>query len=190
MRVATIKITGLTPYSPSKAFTAEKGDKEGPEQYDIRCWRDHAHVDKDGNVIIPAVAIGKAIVDTASFLGKGGELQKKGSAKWTENFIRGIAIAKSATIGVKAEEMTEPEMVYCHADGNPKSGKRVWRRFPMFQNWAATLVVHILDDSIPEDVFKKVVDSCGLFNGFGRYSPRVGGYLGRFLVDEIVIQKK
>ena len=188
MRVATIKIRGITPYSPSKAFTSEKKDKESPEQFDIRCWREHAHVNSKNEVVIPSVAIGNAIVDTAAFLGKGGELQKKGSAKWTENFIRGIAIAQSAPIGCNADTMKEPEMIYAHADGNPKSGKRVWRRFPIFHDWGATLVVHILDDSIPVDVFKRVVESCGLFNGFGRYSARVGGHNGRFIVEELSIK--
>lgn len=187
MRVATIQIKGLTPYSPSKAFSSEKRDKESAEDFDKRCWREHAHVDANGNVVIPSVAIGKAVVDTASFLGKGGELQKKGSAKWTENFIRGIAVAKSMAIGHKADAMKEPELVYCHADGNPRSGKRVWRRFPMFHEWASTMVIHILDDSIPEHIFQKVIESCGLFNGFGRYSPRVGGHLGRFTVESIEI---
>jgi len=49
------------------------------------------------------------------------------------------------------------------------------------------LIVHILDDSIPEDVFGKVVNDCGLFNGFGRYSPRVGGHNGRFTVEDLKI---
>jgi hypothetical protein len=188
MRVATIKIKGITPYSPSKAFTSEKKDKESPEAFDIRCWREHAHVDASGNIVIPSVSIGKALADTASFLSKGGELKKVGNAKWAENFFRGLAIAKSPQIGYKSADMKEPEMVYCHADGNRKSGKRVWRRFPIFHDWTATLVVHILDDSIPEDVFAKVVESCGLFNGFGRYSPRTGGHNGRFVVESLSIK--
>lgn len=188
MRVATIRIKGITPYSPSKAFQSEKKEKESPEQFDIRCWREHAHVDAKGNVVIPSVAIGKAIVASAAFLSKGGFLQKKGAATWKENFERGLAIASSPAIGHTADEMTEPEMIYAHADGNPKGGKRVWRRFPIFQDWDATLVIHILDDSIPVEVFKQVMDACGLFNGFGRYSPRVGGHNGRFIVEDISIK--
>ncbi len=188
MRVATIEIKGLTPYSPSRAFQSGKKDKESPEDFDKRCWREHAHVNEAGEVVIPAVTIGKAIIDTAAFLGKGGELQKKGSAKWTENFIRGLAVASSAPIGHKATSMVEPESVYCHADGNPKSGKRVWRRFPIFHTWECTWTVHILDDSIPDEVFKRVVNSVGTFNGVGRSSPRVGGFNGRFTIEDIAIK--
>ncbi len=187
MRVATIEIKGLTPYSPSKAFQSEKKEKESPENFDIRCWREHAHVNVDGEIVIPSVAISKAIIATASFLGKGGFLQKKGAAKWTENFERGLAVAESSPIGHKEASMKEPELVYCHADGNPKSGKRVWRRFPFFSEWAATLVIHILDDSIPNEIFERVVNDVGLFNGFGRCSARVGGHLGRFTIEKCTI---
>ena len=188
MRVATIKIKGITPYSPSKAFTSEHREKESPEQFDIRCWKEHAHVDATGNIVLPSVSIGKAIVDSAAFLSKGGFLQKKGSSTWKENFERGLAISKSPTIGATVDDMKAPEMIYAHADGNKKSGKRVWRRFPIFPEWSATLVIHVLDDSIPESVFKQVMEACGLFNGFGRYSPRVGGHNGRFVIEEFEIK--
>jgi len=187
MRIAKIEITGLTPYSPSKAFQSEKKPKESPAEFDERCWREHAHVNSDGEVVIPSTAVSKAIQATAAYLGKGGFLQKKGAAKWTENFERGLAVAVSPPIGHTADSIETPELVYCHADGNRKSGKRVWRRFPFFSNWSAVLEVHILDDSIPVDVFERVIADCGVFNGFGRYSPRVGGSLGRFVVDKCTI---
>ena len=189
MRIATIRIKGLTPYSPSRAFQSEKKSKELPEDFDKRCWREHAHVNAEGEVVLPSEAIRKGIIETAEFLGKGGFLQKKGSAKWTENFQRGLAVTTSAPIGHTAESMKEPELVYCHADGNPKSGKRVWRRFPFFPEWGATLIVHILDDSIPEEVFGRVVDETGVFNGMGRSSPRTKGQLGRFVVEKCEISE-
>ena len=187
MRIATIEIKGLTPYSPSKAFQSEKKPKESHEEFDKRCWREHAHVNKNDEVVIPAEVTRKAIIETAEFLGKGGFLQKKGAAKWTENFQRGLAVTEGSPIGHTVESMSEPELVYCHADGNPKSGKRVWRRFPFFREWEATLTVHILDDSIPEEIFNRVIDEVGVFNGFGRSSPRTKGQLGRFIVEKCTI---
>lgn len=187
MRVATVQIKGLTPYSPSKAFTSEKKEKESPEEFDIRCWREHAHTDADGNVVIPSVAIGLGLASAAAYLSKGGFLKKKGSATWAQNFLCGLAVAKSPSIGCHIDDCKEPEMVYCNADGRRGSGKRVWRRFPFFNDWEATLVIHILDDSIPDDVFKQVLEAFGLFNGMGRYAPRVGGHLGRFTVESCKI---
>lgn len=188
MRVATIKIRGLTPYSPSKAFQSEKNEKESPEDFDKRCWKEHAHTNDKGEVVIPAVAVGLALANAAAYLSKGGFLKKKGSATWAQNFLCGLAVATSPTIGHNLADCKDPELVYSNADGRRGSGKRVWRRFPIFHEWAATLTVHILDDSIPEDVFSQVVDACGHFNGFGRYAPRVGGFLGRFIVEDLKIK--
>lgn len=188
MRVATIAIKGLTPYSPSRAFQSERNDKESHEDFDKRCWREHAHTNKQGDVIIPSSAIMKGIVNSADFLAKGGFLKKVGSSKWNENFKCGLAIAASPSIGHKATEMEEPILIYAHADGNPKSGKRVWRRFPIFDQWQATFEVHILDDSIPDDVFERVIEAFGMFNGLGRWSPRVGGQNGRFTIEKLTIK--
>ncbi len=186
MRVATIKIKGLTPYSQSKPLRSEKKKSETHDDFAQRIWREHIHSDDDGNVVIPAVSIGPAFATAASYLGKGGGLQKKGQATWAENFRCGLAIAESPKIGKTVEEAVA-EPVYCHADGKRSSGSRVWRTFPIFHEWTATLVVHILDDTIPKDIFNRVVEALGLFNGFGRGRPQNGGYLGRFTVESCVI---
>ena len=88
---------------------------------------------------------------------------------------------------LKAKD-AKSKRVYCHADGRRGSGKRVWRTFPVWEKWATTLVIHILDDSIPEDIFAKVLEAFGLFIGIGRYRPQNGGYLGRFIVGSLDIR--
>jgi len=186
MRIATIQIEGLTPYSQSRALQSEKKKEETYDDFDRRIWPEHMHcVGKD--VCVPAVAIIKGMAEAASYLGKGGELKKKGASHWGQNFQCGLAVARNPLIG-KTADQARPERCYCHADGNRKSGKRVWRTFPIFDEWKATLVIHILDDSIPEEIFEKVLNAFGLFIGIGRYRPENGGYLGRFTVKKIAIQ--
>ncbi len=198
LRIATIEIKGLTPYSQSRAFQSEKKKDEDHETFDERSWPEHMHVNEDGDVFIPAVAIMQGMAAAASYLGKGGNLQKKGSSTWAQNFNCGLAIAQGPSIGIKAEAASKVtpghpsggikcEKVYCNADGRRGSGKRVWRRFPMFDSWTATLVIHILDETIPQEIFEKVLDAFALFIGMGRYRPENGGYLGRFLVEKLVI---
>jgi len=187
MRIATIQIKGITPYSQSKAIQSEKKKDESHDDFDKRVWREHLHTDADGNVVLPAVAIGLGIANTAAYLSKGGELKKKGNATWSENFRCGLAVAKSPSIGITADEI-EAERVYCNADGKRGSGKRVWRTFPMAYDWEATVIVHILDDTIPVDVFERVIEQWGIVNGIGRYRPQNGGYLGRFVVEKCEIK--
>lgn len=191
MRVATISIVGLTPYSQSRAYQSERASNETHDEFDKRAWKEHQHVDQDGKPFIPAVAILQGMASAASYLGKGGDLKKKGSANWAENFRCGLALDKGPRLDPKPGTKTiEPraEAVYCNADGKRGSGKRVWRTFPVFDEWSATLIVHILDDSIPDEIFTKVVTAFGLFIGVGRYRPGNGGYLGRFTVKKLDIQ--
>jgi len=186
MRVATIEVKGLTPYSQSKPLQSERKKEETHDDFDQRIWQERIHHDDAGNVFIPATCISQGLAVSASYLGKGGGLSKKGQATWAENFRCGLAIANSPKIGKTVDDAVA-ERVYCHADGKRTCGTRVWRTFPIFHDWAATFVIHILDDTIPEEIFKKVVEAFGLFNGVGRYRPQNNGYLGRFVIEKFEI---
>lgn len=188
MRVATIEVTGLTPYSQSKPAKSERKPEEEWMAFEERVWRERIHVDKEGHVFIPAVGIVNGMATAASYLGKGGELKKIGSSTWAENFRCGLAVAEGPIID-KTVKDAEGEWIYANSDGKRGSGKRVWRCYPIFHSWESTFTIHILDDSIPEDVFRKVVEAFGLFNGVGRYRPQNGGYLGRFQVVKCEIKK-
>jgi len=185
MRLVTLEIEGLTPYSQSRALQSTKEKDEEHNTFDSRIWPEHIHADEDGNVVIPAVAILQGLAKAASYLGKGGALKKKANATWAENFRCGLAIARSPALDTK--QKARPERCYCHANGQRSSGTRVWRTFPIWDDWKATVLVHILDDSIPEDIFGKVAEAAGLFIGIGRYRPENGGYLGRFTVKKATI---
>jgi hypothetical protein len=185
MRIATIRVKGLTPYSQSRALQSDKNREETHDDFDKRIWQEHLHVGTDGVFFIPAVSIIQGMASAASYLGKGGELKKKGQANWAENFRCGLAMARGPVI---EGSPPRPERVYCNADGKRGSGKRVWRTFPIFDEWSATFEIHILDDTIPEEVFIRVVNAFGLFIGIGRYRPQNGGYLGRFTVESLTIK--
>lgn len=199
LRIATIQIKGLTPYSQSRAFQSEKKKDEDHETFDERCWPEHMHVNEAGEVFIPAVAILQGMSVAASYLGKGGNLAKKGAATWAQNFTCGLAMAQGPSIGIKGADASKVtcdaasggikcEKVYCHVLGRRGTGARVWRRFPVYENWSTTLVIHILDETIPKEIFEKVLDAFALFIGMGRYRPENGGYLGRFLIEKLVIK--
>ena len=187
IRTATIQIEGITPYSQSRAFQTEKVKNETHDDFDRRAWPEHLHVDEAGDVFIPAVSILQGMAAAASYLGKGGNLNKKGQATWAQNFTCGLAVARGPSLCVK-QDAARPERVYCNADGKRGSGKRVWRTFPVFDQWATTLIISILDDTIPEDIFTRVLDAFGLFIGIGRYRPQNGGYLGRFTVKKLEVK--
>ncbi len=187
MRNAVIKIKGLTPYSQSRALQSEKTREETHEDFDKRIWPERMHVTEDGEVFIPATAITQGMAAAASYLGKGGNLKKKGNATWAQNFTCGLAIAQGPRLGVQAKDV-RPELVYCHVNGQRGSGARVWRRYPIIDEWSTTFTIHILDDSIPDAIFRQVLEAFGLFVGIGRYRPLNGGYLGRFTIEDLAIR--
>lgn len=185
MRTATIEIVGLTPYSQSRALTSEKERSETYDDFDRRTWPEHMHVDADSKTFIPAVALLQGIAAAASYLAKGGELKKKGNSTWAQNFLCGVAVARGPEL---QSGPARPERIFCNADGKRGSGTRVWRTFPVFDQWGATVLVHVLDDTIPDEVFDRVVKAFGLFIGIGRYRPQNGGYLGRFTVKSLKME--
>ena len=185
MRIATIQIKGITPYSQSRPLEAEKDRNESHDDFDKRIWMSHAHIDNDGDPFIPAVSIIQGMAAAASYLGKGGELKKKGQSTWAQNFTCGLAVARGPKFG---GSKVRPERVYCNADGKRGSGTRVWRTFPIYDEWTSTIMIHILDDTIPDEVFAKVLEAFGLFIGVGRYRPQNGGYLGRFVIEKVEIK--
>jgi len=189
MRIATIQIEGLTPYSQSRPLMSQKARNESHDEFDARVWTEHLHTDpQQKTVIIPATSINQGLAEAAAYLSKGGELKKKGQATWSQNFRCGLSVGHAPALHDTKPADARAEKVYCHANGKRGSGSRVWRTFPVFDTWSATLTVHILDDTIPEEVFRRVVAAFGLFIGIGRHRPENGGYLGRFQVADLEIE--
>ena len=81
------------------------------------------------------------------------------------------------------------DWIFTPADGVPGSGKRVWKCYPIVMNWQSIFKVIILDDTITEDVFHRVLEQAGVLIGLGRYRVRNRGSYGQFIVESMnVIQ--
>lgn len=77
------------------------------------------------------------------------------------------------------------DWVFVPADGVAGSGKRVWKCYPIIENWECDITVFVSDDTITEDVFKKVLMQAGTLIGIGRWRVRNRGNYGTFRVDSI-----
>ena len=65
MRQVQAHLQSLTPYSQSRKHDAPKLDKETADAYDQRTWREKCTVNKDGIVVIPAMALKFALPTAA-----------------------------------------------------------------------------------------------------------------------------
>lgn len=182
MKIATCKMKSISPYSQSRYHETEKLNKELPDAYRLRTWREHLHYDKDGQVFIPPMTFKNCLSEVAKFLSV--QIPGKGKSTYTKHFEAGVLVMDSAYIGIH-KDAVECENLFLPSDGVRGSGKRVVKTYPVIREWTCTIPVYISDDMITEDVFKYHLQQAGTFIGIGRFRPRNNGYYGRFTVEAV-----
>lgn len=183
--ICRTRLVSIAPYSQSKHIDDSEfppKEKEGKDEYDARVWRARMHVNDEGEVYIPAMALKSALQEAAKYLSM--QIPGKGKATYTKHFEAGIMVLEDAPTGVMADKV-RAEKLYLHANGQRGSGTRVWRRMPRIDSWTADVDWHILDPIITESVFKKVLSEAGNLIGIGRWRPRNGGIYGRFRCESL-----
>jgi len=186
MRICTVHIESITPYSASRKVDEDEHPrlpKEKPDEYDKRVWREHCTVDKDDTVCIPGMGLKMAVDEACKRLGL--QVPGRGKTMYTKYFVSGQIVESDVPIGIKKDQL-ESISIWANADGVRGSGKRVRRYFPYIQEWRGVARFLILDDAIPADVFEKVVREAGQLIGVGRGRPEKGGMNGRFDVAKLV----
>lgn len=183
MHIAKVTLKSATPYSQSRNIDPldyPKKAKEGPDAYDERVWPMRLHVNSAGNVFIPSTAFENAIREAAKRLAI--SVPGKGKTLYSKYFEAGIQVLNEVELPIKAEAVPG-ERLFVPSNGRPGGGTRVYKRFPRIDSWSGDLTIAILDDLIPEEVFRKVLESSGQLVGIGRFRPQNRGTYGRFSVE-------
>ena len=179
--VAVAKLKSLSPYSQSKGHETPMQDKEAHDAYDKRTWRNKAHADRDGRVFIPPMAFKGAVAEAASFLKL--RIPGRGRSEYGKHMAAGILCVQPLVLPITKEQL-HYEDVFCDSNGKRNSGSRVWRRFPLIEDWSGSVEFNVLDRTITPEVLIKHLVEAGQFVGIGRFRPINRGYYGRFqLVD-------
>lgn len=179
MRQCTATLESITPYSQSKAFVSERGEKESHEAFEKRCWREKAHATAEGQIFMPPMAFKYSLDEACKRLGL--QIPGQGKTRYTKYFEAGVYVPEGPLLGIKVEDVPG-EWIYANSDGKRGSGTRVMRCFPVIAQWKADVKFMVLDDKIPEEVFERVLAESGLYVGIGRFRPEKQGYYGRFKV--------
>lgn len=181
MITATCSIVGVSPLCQSRFHDEPHLEGETPDAYDLRTWRLRLHV-QNGSVHVPAKAMADALTSAAKYSKR--QIPGQGKATWTAKFASGVGIFHD--IDLRIDPATVPCMpVYCHANGQPGSGRRVIRRFPIMTPWGAEFEVNILDPIITQDIFTEMLEQAGMFVGIGQNRPQNRGVHGRFRVEKV-----
>ncbi len=195
MKTIIASVQGTSAYSQSKAYEVDKLPGEGFDDYEKRTWRNRMHVNEQGEVYIPPMAVKNALAEAAKFLSIG--VPGKGKATYTKNFEAGVMCIEPALLGVKAADV-DYERLFVPTDGRRGSGKRVYKCFPLIPpGWQTTFEFLVLDDTVlqswsgnkEQTVFEYVLNATGSFIGLGRFRPRNNGFYGRFKVTDFAISE-
>ena len=177
MRSVTVHLESTAPYSQSRMHDTDKLDKERPDDYEKRTWREKCTYDENGTVEIPAMALKQALDRAARVMGE--QIPGKGKATYTKFFTSGCLCTSNVSLGVHKDSVASVT-INANSDGVRGSGKRVKRTFPVIPSWSGVAEFVILDASITKDVFERTMKTCGQIVGIGRFRPENGGLNGRF----------
>lgn len=166
-------------------------DRRTPADYEEEMWRGRLNTNKDGEVVIPPMAIKNMLQDAAKFCGQ--QIPGKGKSTYTKHFESGvlcigdpeILVRDDADNAIKADSVSG-ETFFVPSNGVRGDGKRVDKTFPIIQpGWTAEVTVHVLDEIITPSVFEYHLNAAGRFVGLGRFRPQKGGFYGRFEAENL-----
>lgn len=182
MKTAIASLRSLSPYGQNAYVQTPKLDKESAKDYEIRTWRDRLHSTEDGRVFIPPMAFKNCLSESAKFLSI--QIPGKGKATYTKHFEAGVLVTEGLTLpNLKSE--VRGQWLFVPASGVRGDGKRVEKCFPVVDHWEGDVTFYVLDETITEDVFRKVLEEAGKFIGLGFFRPKNNGFWGRFEVIKI-----
>jgi hypothetical protein len=188
MKVCKAQLENIpgSPYSQSAQHDEPMLDRESHDDYDIRTWQSKCTVNEKGQVCIPAMALKQCIDLAAQKLGE--KIPGRRGATYKSFFTSGVICNSDVPIS-NGKPLTPKDAamvkINANADGVRGSGRRVKRRFPVFDKWHGVAEFTIVDDIITPDVFEHHLRSSGMIVGIGRYRPGNGGSNGRFRVVKL-----
>lgn len=183
MKTYIARLESVSPYSQGKFHNDPPLEKEGPDDYEARTWKSRAHVDKDGIIFIPPMAFKNCMSEAAKYLSI--QIPGKGKATYTKHFEAGLLICDPVSIGVKIGDVIG-NWLFVPSDGRRGGGRRVKRCFPKVDTWKGDLIIHVLDETITENILRTHLEAAGSFIGIGTFRPRNNGFFGRFKTIELV----
>lgn len=181
MLVCKFRMVGESTLAWGRPVFSEQKSNETIEQRERRVWREKFHTGKNGNLVIPAQALKLAIVDYAAY--KGEKIPGKGQTRYLKFFEAGTMVLEDIDLGVKPSKLKELPL-YVPSDGKKGGGRRVWRWFPLLEDWAGEARVYVVDREVltPEKVHEYVAGA-GVFIGVGFWRVRRGGTRGRWRIE-------
>jgi hypothetical protein len=185
MRIATVSLKSMTPYSQSRYVTIPRDTNESHETHEQRIWIERAHwmkIKGEDHLVIPGIHFKNAIAEAAKYYNE--KIPGKGHSTWSKNFRSGVMVIDQLDTGYTRETVLS-ETHLCKVGGG-----NVPKTFPVVPVWEGVISYHVLDDFITEDVFRRYLEASGRLVGVGKSRPlKSGYYYGTFEVLELAWDK-
>ena len=184
MQQAKCWISVTAPYCQSKYHATPKLNKELPDAYEQRTWRERLHYDPETEEIyISEFVFANCLKECAKFLSV--QIPGKGKATYTKHFEAGIAVQDPIYTGWKKSEALAKEM-FVPSNGIRGGGSRVMKIYPIIPPTLNVIVDFLIsDDIISSEVFAQHLVQAGNLIGIGAFRLRNNGIFGKFHVDKI-----
>lgn len=179
-----VKFKSLSPVLFEKPTFDEK-EGETPIEHEKRTWRQRAHYNDKGKVIISGYMIKSTLEPAAKLLGERVDGKKMGKGMF--HYLRLIQIEGDIVTTI-TEDNLEGETAFVSANGKPEGGK-VMRTYPKVPKWSGTLTVvyPTLGSVLNDEIVMKYLEIAGLYIGIGHWRPGAPscGTYGRFSVEKV-----
>lgn len=189
MRRAIVKCIGTEPLLFGKQILEGKRPDETHDQLEARTWMQRCVVDENGQLAIPGYAMQRSLVWAAKWLGE--KIKGEGKKTYTKRFESGVMPENAFFPLSNGKKILTPDDVErldlpVPSQGKRGQGSRVWRSFPRLKSgWTFTAYLLILDEAITDDVFRRHVETAGLYDGMGSMRHGTGGQNGRYEVESL-----
>jgi len=163
----------------SKRIMSADMEGESPEAKEERTWRERMHVDDQGCLFIPNIALKQTLANTAKYLSE--KVPGKGQATYSKHFASGIMVIEPLQLGIKAKDIEGTPMLVPAQPSKPK-GAQVTRIFPIIAQWQTKVEIVVLDPILLShmDKVKQYVVFSGKFIGLLGMRVGNGGQFGRY----------
>ena len=180
-----VKFESLNPVLFCKPIFDEK-EGETPAEAEKRTWKQRAHYNDKGKVVVPGYMIKTTLEPAAKLLGKRVGGKKMGRS--LSHYLRLVRIEGDIVTNITQAKL-KGITAFVSANGKPDGGK-VMRTFPKIPKWSGTLIVvyPTLADVLNDEIVMEHLHVAGSCVGVGHWrpgAPSCGNY-GRFSAEKIL----
>lgn len=157
--------------TPETLNPANKPARGKADEYERNNWRNKMHV-QDGRVAIPGEYIEKMLVESSGRMAE--KIPGRGNQTYTSLFKAAVFVEDQFVLTNVEADKVEPFIKPVGGQGAKKGAGKVLRYRPLIPKWEATFTVHVVNELITADVFKRVLEYGGKFIGVGDWRPKFG----------------